>query len=169
MQWKQIQIVYSSPSPKTPSTPTTPGGSKMNGPMFSFTDPALQKKAATVKETLLMWCQMKTKEYEVAELFCCCCFVWWFCPFFAFVFRLKNCLNARVTSAIFCNTKSLFGVGCMKLTNALHAIFVYYLRKKKKRKTNIFPTVFLRRFSLLHTDVIDTDGLPCVWVEMWIL
>lgn len=57
-------ICYSSPSPRTPSTPTTPGGSK-NGPMFSFTDPTLAKKASTVKEQLLTWAQMKTKEYEV--------------------------------------------------------------------------------------------------------
>lgn len=52
-----------SPSPRTPSTPTTPGASK-NGPMFSFTDPTLAKKASTVKEQLLTWAQMKTKEYE---------------------------------------------------------------------------------------------------------
>ncbi|CAH1717621.1 unnamed protein product [Chironomus riparius] len=52
-----------SPSPRTPSTPTTPGGSK-NGPIFSFTDPTLAKKASTVKEQLLTWAQMKTKEYE---------------------------------------------------------------------------------------------------------
>lgn len=56
---------YSSPSPRTPSTPTTPGGSKINGPMFAFTDPVLAKKASTVKEQLLQWAQMKTKEYEV--------------------------------------------------------------------------------------------------------
>jgi hypothetical protein len=60
-------ICYSSPSPRTPTTPktpTTPGGSK-NGPLFSFTDPTLAKKAATVKEQLLQWAQMKTKAYEV--------------------------------------------------------------------------------------------------------
>jgi hypothetical protein len=65
---KQPQFVHSSPStPKTPSTPTTPGGTaRKGGPMFSFTDPTLAKKAASVKENLLIWAQMKTKEYEVA-------------------------------------------------------------------------------------------------------
>jgi hypothetical protein len=57
--------VYSSPSPKTPSTPTTPGGSKKGAPIFSFTDPSLQGRAATAKDALLMWCQTKTFGYEV--------------------------------------------------------------------------------------------------------
>lgn len=59
-------ICYSSPStPRTPTTPTTPGGTPRNGPLFAFTDPTLAKKASTVKEQLLQWAQMKTKEYEV--------------------------------------------------------------------------------------------------------
>jgi hypothetical protein len=53
---------HSSPKlPSTPTTPTSPGG----GPYFKFTDPDLNRKAATVKDQLLQWCQMKTKEYEV--------------------------------------------------------------------------------------------------------
>lgn len=55
-------LIYSSPSPRTPSTPTTPGGSK--APLFSFS-PALQNRAATAKDALLMWCQTKTFGYEV--------------------------------------------------------------------------------------------------------
>ena len=60
-----IKFYHSSPTtPKsTPSTPTTPGSK--NGPLFAFTDPALAKRASTVKEQLLQWAQMKTKEYEV--------------------------------------------------------------------------------------------------------
>lgn len=49
-------------SPKTPTTPGTPGSSNA---MFTFTDPSMNARAATVKEILLTWCQMKTKEYEV--------------------------------------------------------------------------------------------------------
>ena len=60
-QVKNFEI-SSSPSPRTPGTPTTPGGSKT--PMFSFT-PALQNRAATAKDALLMWCQTKTFGYEV--------------------------------------------------------------------------------------------------------
>lgn len=43
-------------------TPKTPSGS---GPLFKFTDPAVSQSASTIKERLLKWCQMKTKEYEV--------------------------------------------------------------------------------------------------------
>ncbi len=64
--------VTSSPSPKTP----TSAGST-SGPLFQFTDPALKNRAATVKEQLLTWCQMKTKEYDVRspnlKQFNCCC------------------------------------------------------------------------------------------------
>lgn len=45
-------------------TPRTPTGS---APLFKFTDPELSRQASTVKERLLQWCQMKTKEYEVAH------------------------------------------------------------------------------------------------------
>lgn len=51
-------------SSPTTSTPTTPGGSAQ--PLFKFTDPALNKRAATVKDQLLQWCQHKTQEYEVS-------------------------------------------------------------------------------------------------------
>uniref|UniRef100_A0A182FJP5 Calponin-homology (CH) domain-containing protein n=3 Tax=Anopheles albimanus TaxID=7167 RepID=A0A182FJP5_ANOAL len=53
-------------SPKTPTTPTTPSAAM--GPMFKFTDPALNRRAATVKDQLLQWCQMKTKEYENVKI-----------------------------------------------------------------------------------------------------
>lgn len=33
--------------------------------MFKFTDPALNARAATVKDQLLQWAQSKTVEYEV--------------------------------------------------------------------------------------------------------
>uniref|UniRef100_A0A182Y4W1 Calponin-homology (CH) domain-containing protein n=1 Tax=Anopheles stephensi TaxID=30069 RepID=A0A182Y4W1_ANOST len=64
---KQNSISSQSPpnSPKTP-TPTTPSGAM--GPMFKFTDPALNRRAATVKDQLLQWCQMKTKEYENVKI-----------------------------------------------------------------------------------------------------
>uniref|UniRef100_A0A1Y9J070 Calponin-homology (CH) domain-containing protein n=1 Tax=Anopheles quadriannulatus TaxID=34691 RepID=A0A1Y9J070_ANOQN len=66
---KQNSLSSQSPpnSPKTPSTPTTPSGA-MGGPMFKFTDPALNRRAATVKDQLLQWCQMKTKEYENVKI-----------------------------------------------------------------------------------------------------
>lgn len=60
---------------RSPTTPTTPGGGSTasptsgNQPMFKFTDPALNAKAATVKEQLLQWCQSKTQEYEVLQSF----------------------------------------------------------------------------------------------------
>lgn len=50
-------------SPRTPSTPSTPGATA--GPMFQFTDPSLNRRAATVKDQLLQWCQRKTMGYEV--------------------------------------------------------------------------------------------------------
>lgn len=46
----------------TPGTPKTPFGS---GPLFKFTDPAVRDSASTIKDRLLYWCRMKTKEYEV--------------------------------------------------------------------------------------------------------
>lgn len=52
-------------SPTTPTTPTTPGGS---APLFRFTDPALNARAATVKDQLLQWCQNKTQEYENVQI-----------------------------------------------------------------------------------------------------
>uniref|UniRef100_A0A4Y0BIH4 Calponin-homology (CH) domain-containing protein n=1 Tax=Anopheles funestus TaxID=62324 RepID=A0A4Y0BIH4_ANOFN len=64
---KQNSLSSQSPpnSPKTP-TPTTPSAAM--GPMFKFTDPALNRRAATVKDQLLQWCQMKTKEYENVKI-----------------------------------------------------------------------------------------------------
>ncbi|KAL3274697.1 hypothetical protein HHI36_016074 [Cryptolaemus montrouzieri] len=47
-----------------PSTPRTPGGS----PLFTFTDAALSQSANTIKDRLLHWCRMKTKEYENIQL-----------------------------------------------------------------------------------------------------
>uniref|UniRef100_A0A1Y1MAS7 Calponin-homology (CH) domain-containing protein n=2 Tax=Photinus pyralis TaxID=7054 RepID=A0A1Y1MAS7_PHOPY len=49
----------------SPGTPRTPKGS---APLFKFTDPELNRQAMTVKERLLQWCQMKTKEYENVQL-----------------------------------------------------------------------------------------------------
>ncbi|XP_017783961.1 PREDICTED: titin isoform X2 [Nicrophorus vespilloides] len=48
--------------PSTPKTPTS------GGPLFKFTDPNLRQSASTIKERLLQWCQMKTKEYENIKL-----------------------------------------------------------------------------------------------------
>ncbi|XP_057654880.1 mucin-2 isoform X1 [Diorhabda carinulata] len=50
--------------PGTPGTPKSPG----NGPLFKFTDPAVSLSAATIKDRLLFWCRMKTKEYENVQL-----------------------------------------------------------------------------------------------------
>ncbi|CAH1109288.1 unnamed protein product [Psylliodes chrysocephalus] len=50
--------------PSTPGSPKTPG----NGPLFKFTDPAVSQSASTIKERLLFWCKMKTKEYENVQL-----------------------------------------------------------------------------------------------------
>lgn len=54
-------------SPNSPTTPMTPGGTP-SAPLFKFTDPVLNARAATVKDILLQWCQSKTKEYEVYKL-----------------------------------------------------------------------------------------------------
>ncbi|XP_055525380.1 titin-like isoform X3 [Wyeomyia smithii] len=64
---KQNSLSSQSPpnSPRTPSTPSTPGAA---GPMFQFTDPSLNRRAATVKDQLLQWCQMKTREYENVKI-----------------------------------------------------------------------------------------------------
>nr|XP_023020334.1 uncharacterized protein LOC111508923 [Leptinotarsa decemlineata] len=51
--------------PSTPGTPKTPFGS---GPLFKFTDPAVSQSASTIKDRLLYWCKMKTKEYENVQL-----------------------------------------------------------------------------------------------------
>ncbi|KAM8719691.1 hypothetical protein ACLKA7_005852 [Drosophila subpalustris] len=50
----------------SPTTPATPGGSAQ--PYFKFTDPALNARAATVKDQLLQWCQHKTQEYENVQI-----------------------------------------------------------------------------------------------------
>ncbi|CAH1959252.1 unnamed protein product [Acanthoscelides obtectus] len=50
--------------PSTPGTPKSPGGR----PLFKFTDPALSQSASTIKDRLLYWCRMKTKEYENVQL-----------------------------------------------------------------------------------------------------
>lgn len=61
---------------------------------MKYTDPAMNARAATAKDQLLQWCQMKTKEYEVPEIaivvvvavaavtaiaikyrYCCCCYL----------------------------------------------------------------------------------------------
>ncbi|XP_055617264.1 smoothelin-like protein 1 [Toxorhynchites rutilus septentrionalis] len=64
---KQNSVSSQSPpnSPRTPTTPSTPGA---KGPMFQFTDPSLNRRAATVKDQLLQWCQMKTREYENVKI-----------------------------------------------------------------------------------------------------
>ncbi|EDW25781.1 GL14303 [Drosophila persimilis] len=54
-------------SSPTTSTPTTPGGGSSQ-PLFKFTDPALNARAATVKDQLLQWCQHKTQEYENVQI-----------------------------------------------------------------------------------------------------
>nr|CAI5839324.1 unnamed protein product [Callosobruchus analis] len=53
-----------SPFANTPGTPKSPGGR----PLFKFTDPALSQSASTIKDRLLYWCRMKTKEYENVQL-----------------------------------------------------------------------------------------------------
>ncbi|XP_054729902.1 uncharacterized protein LOC129238758 isoform X6 [Anastrepha obliqua] len=61
----------SSQQSKSPSTPTTPGGTASpsgSARIFQFTDPALNARAATVKEQLLQWCQSKTQEYENVQI-----------------------------------------------------------------------------------------------------
>ncbi|CAB3359457.1 Hypothetical predicted protein [Cloeon dipterum] len=59
-KFRQLDEQNSSPSP---STPKTPGGS-ISGPLFKFTDAGLNRSASNVKERLLYWCQVKTKEYK---------------------------------------------------------------------------------------------------------
>ncbi|XP_060522944.1 serine/arginine repetitive matrix protein 2 isoform X2 [Cylas formicarius] len=60
---KQNSLGKATP-PSTPGTPGIGGG----GPLFKFTDPALSQSASTIKERLLHWCRMKTKEYENVQL-----------------------------------------------------------------------------------------------------
>ncbi|KAF5290833.1 hypothetical protein FQA39_LY14595 [Lamprigera yunnana] len=62
-KFRQLDKQNSSNTP--PGTPRTPTGST---PLFKFTDPELNRQASTVKERLLQWCQMKTKEYENIQL-----------------------------------------------------------------------------------------------------
>ncbi|KAK9752688.1 Calponin homology (CH) domain [Popillia japonica] len=50
------------------SPPSTPKSPTAGGPLFKFTDPSLNQSANTVKQRLLQWCQMKTKEYENIQL-----------------------------------------------------------------------------------------------------
>lgn len=67
----EILRVYPSHKCSSPLTPKTPGEGTV---LFKFTDPALNARAATVKEQLLAWCQSKTAEYEV--LSSCLCVSW---------------------------------------------------------------------------------------------
>ncbi|XP_037918817.1 serine/arginine repetitive matrix protein 2 isoform X2 [Hermetia illucens] len=67
-KFRQLDKQNSQNSPLTPSSPMTPGGTNRGAPLFQFTDPALCARAATVKEQLLQWCQMKTKEYENVQI-----------------------------------------------------------------------------------------------------
>ncbi|XP_066151811.1 serine/arginine repetitive matrix protein 2-like isoform X2 [Euwallacea fornicatus] len=64
-KFRQLDKQNSVNKPTPPSTPGTPRGS---GPMFKFTDPALTQSANTIKDRLLHWCRMKTKEYENIQL-----------------------------------------------------------------------------------------------------
>ncbi|XP_071446377.1 serine/arginine repetitive matrix protein 2-like [Hetaerina americana] len=48
-----------------PNSPKSPGGT---GPLFKFTDPQLSRSASGVKDKLLYWCQMKTKEYKNIQI-----------------------------------------------------------------------------------------------------
>ncbi|XP_058977637.1 titin isoform X4 [Musca domestica] len=74
-KFKQLDRQNSQQSTKSPTTPTTPGGGPAaspsatgNAPIFRFTDPSLNARAATAKEQLLQWCQLKTKEYENVQI-----------------------------------------------------------------------------------------------------
>lgn len=49
----------------TTTTNTTTGEKEKGAVLFKFTDPALNARAATVKDQLLQWAQSKTVEYEV--------------------------------------------------------------------------------------------------------
>ncbi|ENN76530.1 hypothetical protein YQE_06981, partial [Dendroctonus ponderosae] len=64
-KFRQLDKQNSINKPTPPSTPGTPRGS---GPLFKFTDPALTQSASTIKDRLLHWCRMKTKEYENIQL-----------------------------------------------------------------------------------------------------
>lgn len=64
-KFRQLDKQNSINKPTPPSTPGTPRGT---GPIFKFTDPALTQSANTIKERLLHWCRMKTKEYENIQL-----------------------------------------------------------------------------------------------------
>ncbi|XP_033237906.1 serine/arginine repetitive matrix protein 2 isoform X10 [Drosophila pseudoobscura] len=64
---KQAAAQQAQKSSPTTSTPTTPGGGSSQ-PLFKFTDPALNARAATVKDQLLQWCQHKTQEYENVQI-----------------------------------------------------------------------------------------------------
>ncbi|CAG9773679.1 unnamed protein product [Ceutorhynchus assimilis] len=64
-KFRQLDKQNSVNQPTPPSTPGTPRGS---GPLFKFTDPALTQSASTIKDRLLHWCRMKTKEYENIQL-----------------------------------------------------------------------------------------------------
>uniref|UniRef100_A0A0A1X2E1 Smoothelin n=2 Tax=Zeugodacus cucurbitae TaxID=28588 RepID=A0A0A1X2E1_ZEUCU len=70
-KFRQLDKQNSQQSPKSPTTPTTPGGTASpsgSARIFQFTDPALNARAATVKEQLLQWCQSKTQEYENVQI-----------------------------------------------------------------------------------------------------
>ncbi|XP_050309144.1 titin isoform X5 [Anthonomus grandis grandis] len=64
-KFRQLDKQNSVNKPTPPSTPGTPRGS---GPLFKFTDSALTQSASTIKDRLLHWCRMKTKEYENIQL-----------------------------------------------------------------------------------------------------
>lgn len=64
-KFRQLDKQNSLNKPTPPSTPGTPRGT---GPLFKFTDPAVSQSASTIKERLLHWCRMKTKEYENIQL-----------------------------------------------------------------------------------------------------
>ncbi|XP_046391218.1 serine/arginine repetitive matrix protein 2-like isoform X3 [Ischnura elegans] len=61
-KFKQLDEQNSS---SAPNSPKSPGGT---GPLFKFTDPQLSRSASGVKDKLLYWCQMKTKEYKNIQI-----------------------------------------------------------------------------------------------------
>ncbi|XP_044735500.1 microtubule-associated protein futsch isoform X2 [Chrysoperla carnea] len=61
---KQNSLSSSSSAPNSPMTPGGAGGQ----PLFKFTDPTLRNSASTVKDRLLYWCQVKTKEYKNVQI-----------------------------------------------------------------------------------------------------
>lgn len=81
---------------------------------------------------------------------------------FTFSLDLFRLLTTLLFLAKFCNNHC--GVGCMRLTclplTVTDAIFVYYLRKKTERKTNIFPQISL--CLSLHT-LRKVVRLMCRW------